>query len=460
MLNNKILIVPRLNQKQYRFCKARKRYIAYGGARGGGKSFVVRWKAIMLCYRFPGIKVMITRRSYPELEANHIGQLKEILQGIATYNKQDKKFTFPNGSVILMRYAANEDDLLNYQGTEVDILFIDEATQITYEMFVKMTAFVRGVNDFPKRIYLTCNPGGKGHAWVKRLFIDRKYLPEENPDDYEFIKALVHDNKALLETDPHYLKTLEALPPKLRKAWLEGSWDIYEGQFFEEFINNEEGYKTRLHTHVISPFMIPDSWTIYRSFDYGYAKPFSCGWWAVDYDGRLYRIAELYGCNGTPNEGLKWTPSEIFQEIKKKEQTDPYLKGKTIIGVADPSIWDASRGISVADTAAQLGIYFSPGDNKRIAGWQQMHERMKFDENGYPMMYVFTCCKDFIRTIPLLIYDEHKPEDLDTEGEDHIADETRYMCMMRPIKPVEQTEHKPIGEDPLNQRSGKKYGYY
>lgn len=428
------------------------RHVAYGGARGGGKSFFVRAKAILLCSKHARIKVMIMRRTYPELKANHIGPLKAQLGNAAKYNEQEKTFTFPNGSTIILRYAKNEADMEHYQGLECDVLFIDEATQWTYEMYVKAKAFVRGVNNFPKRIYLTCNPGGRGHAWVKRLFIDRKFLPNENPDEYQFIRSTVYDNKALMESDPDYVKQLESLPDKLRKAWLEGSWDIYEGQFFEEFIDNPEGYDTHRYSHVINPFDIPKSWPIYRSFDWGYSKPFSCGWFTMDYDGVLYRVTEDYGCTGTPNEGVKKSPAEVFNEIAEYEQRR--FRGYDILGVADPACWNSSTGPSVAETAGEYGLYFTKGDNARIPGWMQIHNRLKFDSEGRAKMYVFKNCKHFIRTIPLLIYDEHKPEDLDTEMEDHIADDTRYMCMMRPIEPVIEVKKKPKTTDPLNLEGG------
>ena len=186
---------------------------------------------------------------------------------------------------------------------------------------------------------------------------------------------------------------------------------------------------------MIDPFEIPDGWKIYRSFDWGYNKPFSCGWWAVDYDGVVYRILELYGCNKTPNEGVKWTPPQVFAEIHRIETEHRWLAGKRITGIADPAIWDAETGESIAEVAAKHQVFFTPGDNKRIPGWMQIHYRLAFDDNGFPMMYVFSNCKAFIRTIPLLQYDEHKPEDMDTDGEDHVADEVRYFCMSRPIKP-------------------------
>lgn len=252
-----------------------------------------------------------------------------------------------------------------------------------------------------------------------------------------------------MQSDPEYVRKLEALPPKLRKAWLDGDWDIYEGQFFEEFADRPEHYIDRQWTHVIEPFEIPDGWRIYRSFDWGYAKPFSCAWWAVDYDGVVYRILELYGCTDTPNEGVKWTPERVFAEIHRIETEHRWLRGKTIQGVADPAIWDAETGESIADVATRYRVYFDKGDHARLPGWMQVHYRLYFDDNGYPMMYVFKNCKAFIRTMPLLQYDEHRVEDLDTDGEDHVADEVRYFLMTRPIKPRKAPLPEAKQADPL-----------
>ena len=401
---------------------------------------------------------MIIRKTYPELQENHILPLCELLKcyvpdksaRIASYNDSKKNITFPNGSRILFRFCDAEKDAERFQGTEVDILFIDEATHQSEEKMKKLTACVRGVNDFPKRIYFTANPGNEGHAWVKRLFIDRKYQKNENPDDYMFIQSLVTDNKALMESNPDYIRQLEALPPKLRKAWLEGNWDIFEGQFFEDFRDDIDNYTSRQWTHVIEPFDIPESWKIYRSFDWGYNKPFSCMWFAVNHDGVVYHILELYGCTETPNEGVKWTPPQVFAEIHRIETEHRWLKGKKIQGIADPAIWDAETGESIAETAAKHQVFFTPGDHKRIPGWLQCHYYLAFDENGFPMFYVFSNCKNFIRTIPLLQYDEHKPEDIDTDGEDHIADAWRYFLMSRPIKPRIPAKADEYATNPLN----------
>ena len=449
--------IPGDTQKQ--FLEDTHRFIAFGGARGGGKSWAVRVKAVLLALKYPGIKIMIVRKTYPELRANHITPLKELVGKTAVFKETAKEFLFKNGSVIKLGYCRNIKDLDRYQGTEVDVLFLDEATQLTEEQYDRFKACVRGVNGFPKRVYLTCNPGGVGHAFVKRLFIDRAYKTGENPDDYVFYKSLVTDNAALMENDPDYIKRLEALPPKLRKAWLDGDWDIFDGQFFEEFRDDPSHYIDRRFTHVIEPFEIPDGWNIVRSFDFGFAKPFSCDWWAIDYDGRAYLILQLYGCTQTPNEGLKWYPDRIFEEIHRIETTHRWLKGKRITGVADPSIWDVSRGEAIIDSADRHFVYFSRGDNKRIPGWMQVHYRLAFDEEGYPMAYFFNTCAAAIRTLPLLRFSDVNPEDLDTSQEDHFADSFRYFCMSRPITPQQCAEKTPIGDDPL-ELNAKKYGQF
>ena len=456
------------SEKQVAFLKASSKHIGFGGARGGGKSWAVRTKAKLLALRYGGIRILIVRRTYPELINNHIKILRLELLGIANYNDKDKVLTFNNGSTINFTYCARDSDLDRLQGVEYDVIFLDEATQLSEYQMKTITACLRGVNDFPKRVYYTCNPGGQGHHYIKRIFLDKKYEEGEDPQDYTFIQSLVTDNHVLMASQPDYIKQLEALPPRLREAWLYGRWDIFEGQFFEDFredpdpqmchdagITVDQARQQGRWTHVIEPLDMNSgdrrSWTIYRSYDFGYAKPFSCAWWAVDHDGTIYRILELYGCTQTPNEGLKWTPDKQFAEIARIEREHPWLKGRQILGVADPAIWDVSRGESIADTAIRYGVYFTPGDHERLAGWMQCHYRLQFDENGYARCYIFNNCKGFIRTIPQLQYDEHRPEDLDTDGEDHIADEWRYLCMARPIAPLREVEQRTILNDPLNQ---------
>ena len=463
------LLISPPSEKQALFLKAKAKHIGFGGARGGGKSWGVQSKASLLCVNYAGIKCLIVRETYQELLNNHINTLISKLHGIAKYNKTEKTFTFYNGSTIKMGYCASDSDLNQYQGAEYDIIFLEEATNLREEWIEKIKACLRGANNLPKRIYYTFNPGGVSHSYFKRLFIDRQFKENEDPNDYVFIQSLVTDNKALMETMPDYIKQLEALPPKLRDAWLYGRWDIFSGQFFEDFrmtpdpqlcyeagITTEQALEQRRFTHVIKPFDLNKGeargWNIMRSYDFGYNKPFSLAYWAVDYDGVIYRILEIYGSTSTPDEGVKWTPDEQFKKIAEFEQSHPWLKGRKIIdSVADPAIWDASRGEAIADTAAKYGIYFTPADNHRIQGWMQVHYRLQFDENGYPRMYFFDNCKAIIRTMPLMMYSEKNPEDLDTTLEDHAVDETRYFCMSRPISPIIKQERKPVIFDPLDQ---------
>lgn len=409
------------NPKQVAFFKASAKHIGYGGARGGGKSWAGRRKAVMLCMNYDGLNGLLLRRTMPELRSNHIIPLRSELYGYARYNQDERAFLFPNGSRLSLGYCDNDGDLLQYQGQEFDFIIFEEATQFPEDWITFICTSLRTTRkDFKPRVYYTMNPGGVGHEYIKRIFIDRNFKDGENPDDYVFIQANVYDNKVLMDANPEYIDILKALPEHKRRAHLDGDWDVYDGQVFEEFRNDRGHYEDRAFTHVIPPFEPPKEWTLYRSFDFGYSKPFSCGWWAVDYDGRLYRILELYGCVANePDTGVKWTPDEIFTEIARTEREHPWLSGRRIQGIADPAIWDKSHGVSIAETAEKHGVYFDPGDNKRIPGWMQVHYRLQFDQNGVPMMYVFSNCKAFIRTIPLLMYDDHKPEDINTRQEDH-----------------------------------------
>ena len=462
------LTLPAPQPKQKLFMQDHHRVVIFGGARGGGKSFAIDEKSTLACGNFPKFTSTIVRREWQELKDNHIKPLCDMLKvgtkdAVAVYRSADKELVFPNRSVIRFRQCNNETALGKIQGQQCDFLFIDEATNFPEDWLKKMFAIVRGTNGYPKRIYMTCNPSGIGMGYIKRL-IERRFVEGETPEDYSFIQSLLTDNEILMEKDPEYQKFLDALPPKLRQAWRFGDWNSLEGMFFEDLrlapdlqkcveagITTEEALEQRRWTHVIKPFDIPAGWNVYRSYDFGYGKPFSLGWWAVDFDGTIYRILELYGCTKTPNEGVMWTPAEQFTRIAEIEREHPYLRGRKIYGVADPSIWDGSRGIPIVEEAEKRGIYFEKGRNERIAGWMQVHERLKFDDNGFAKMYFFNNCEAIIRTMPLMMYDEHKPEDLDTDLEDHACDDVRYFCMSRPLKanPLIETYTPMI--DPLDQ---------
>lgn len=424
------------NPRQREFFLSDARHTAYGGARGGGKSYAMRRKLVLLAMRYPHLRLLLLRRTLQELRENHLLPLQSELSGFAEYKREEKTFVFPNSSRLTLGYCDSDSDVLQYQGAEYDVIGFEEATHFKEDWIVFISTSLRTTKQgFRPRIYYTCNPGGVGHAYIKRLFIDRRFREGENPEDYRFIPARVYDNRVLMEADPDYVKRLEALPEHKRRAHLEGDWNVYEGQVFEELRCDPAHFTDRRFTHVINPFMPPVGWRLYRSFDFGYAKPFSVGWWAKDGDGRLYRILELYGCvPREANVGVRWTPEEIFREIRRVESEHPFLRGRRIEGVADPAIWDASRGESVAETGERMGVYFEKGDHRRIAGWMQIHNRLAFDGNGIPMLYVFSTCREFLRTMPALQYSRIHPEDLDSEMEDHIADETRYLCMMVPMR--------------------------
>lgn len=441
---------------------------------------MVRTKAILLAFNYPGIIILIIRRTYPELKKNHIDPLMQTLNGVpgVRYNATEHVLKFPNGSQIICGYCKCDSDVLQYQGNEYQIIFLDEATQLREEWITKIVASCRGVDNYPHRIYYTCNPGGVGHGYIKRIFIDRDFKEGEDPDEYVFIQSLVTDNKVLMENDPGYVKFLLSLDPKLRKAWLEGDWEAFAGSYFESFrktpdlmqcqehgISQEDALEEHKWTHVIKPFKTPEHWTTYVSYDWGFGRPHSFGFWKVsdgsigDIPGTMYRVHEWYGCTGTPNEGVHMTNEEQFKYAREVIDTHPLLKGKKLYGVADPSIWDGSHdanGISAADVAEKYHIYFDKGNNERIAGWMQVRERMKFDNEGRAMLYFFDTCKDAIRTMPLMMFDEHRVEDLDTTLEDHACDDIRYMCMTRPIQPRMIEEKKKPISDPLNMFTNNK----
>ena len=405
------------NPKQHEFLSAPERYVAYGGARGGGKSWAARIKAALLALGFDGITILILRRSYPELTQNHIGPLRDMLEPHgAMYSDKDKTLHIGK-SRIIFGYLDSDSSLRRYQGNEYDDVIIDEATQIPWEWFDKLKPCVRGANNFPKHIFLTCNPGDIGHAWVKRLFIDRDFLPNENPDDYRFIKATVYDNSTLLEKDPEYVKNLESLSPGLREAWLLGSWDVFAGQYFTEWDPS---------VHVVQPFAIPQSWRRYFTMDYG-LDMLAAYVIALDPQGRAYVVRELY------ESGL--IISEAAAAVKS------LCAGEDIFQYfAPPDLWNRNRdtGRSVAEIFLENDIPLTRTDNERINGWMDMHEylRATVDEQGQRNagLRVFSSCRNLIRCIPLLQYDEKKPNDVAGEPHEltHAPDAIRYFCAGRP----------------------------
>lgn len=444
----------------------------YGGAAGGGKSDALLIEALRQVH-IPHYRALILRKTVPQLREliDRSYALYKPAFPKARYNSTSHEWKFPSGAKIIFGSMQHTQDRTNYQGLRFDLICFDELTHFTWDEYSYMFSRNRPSGS-GTRVYMrsATNPGSIGHGWVKDRFItpappmtriiqNTKYMDDDGKwhqmrRSRIFVPASVFDNKKLLADAPDYIANLALLPEAEKQALLYGSWDSFSGQVFREWKNDPAHYEDRHWTHVIEPFDIPEWWTIYRGFDFGYAKPFAVGWFAIDDRGCMYHIKEYYGSTGTPNEGAKMHPAQIAAQIRQIEQDDPMLRGREIIGIADPSIWDESRGESVAEmmAASPNFVTWSPGDNTRIAGKMQMHYRFAFDEKGRPLFQVFNTCKNFIRTIPSLVYDEKKVEDINTEQEDHIYDMTRYVMMERPIVPrkahaPQQKKYDPLASD-------------
>lgn len=436
----------RPNPKQELFFKSTARYTAYGGSLGGGKSWAMRRKLVLLCLRYSGIKCLLLRRTFDELEGNHIRPLRAELEGIAKYNTDKHIFTFPNGSILQLGFCATEGDVYRYQGQEYEVIGFEEATQFTeYQMEFIETRNRTIRNDFSPRCYYTCNPGGVGHDRIKRLFIDRNYREGENPEDYVFIKATVYDNYAIMENDPSYVSRLEKLPENLRKAFLNGDWDVVEGQYFREFSREK---------HVVDPFPIPLAWKKFRSIDIGFNDPTCVLWYAVSPDRRIYVYREIYQ-----------VPPSAVDLARLIKQYD----GKDIISytVGSVDMWnkhglkDAMGGECVAETLGKLKVPVIKADNNRMNGWARIRESLLDAPDGKPYLQIFSNCPNLIRTLPALYYDKNDHEDVSDKCEDHAAESLRYGLMSRPaptrIKQSAETaayQYNPLSPPPKRKESG------
>jgi hypothetical protein len=422
--------------------------IFYGGARGGGKtmSVLLKWASHASEYGDKA-KGLIVRRERTHL-IDMISEARALYVPLgAQWKDQAKEFIMPNGAVLRFAYLESDKDADAYQGHNYSFVGIEELTQFADPAPInKLKATLRSKHAIPLHFVATGNPGGVGHHWVKARYIDPapngyKILEEEftNPWTEEktvkkrvYIPSKIKDNKYL---GNDYIATLQQTgSPQLVRAWLEGDWSVIEGAYFSEFSHIK---------HVIRPFEIPDWWTRYRAFDWGSYRPFCNLWFAVS-DGTIdhYKPGDLivyrewYGYNGKPNEGLKMDADDVAKGILEKEDEN------ITFSVADPAIFKRDGGPSIAERFSLKGVHFMGADNTRIPGWTEVRRRLK-GEDEKPSLYIFETCINLIRTLPVLQHDEHKPEDVDTDGEDHAGDTLRYGVMARAT-----TSKQP--SDPLN----------
>lgn len=421
--------------------------VFFGGARGGGKTDAMlgEWVSHADQYGEHAIGLMVRRQRTELVET--IERSKALYGPLGwEFKEQEKMWRSPQGARLRFAYLERDSDAEAYQGHSYTRVYIEEVGNFPSPTpILKLMATLRSGAGVPCGMRLTGNPGGPGHQWVKARYIDPAPAGYEVITDAVsglqrvFIPSKINDNKYLGED---YIQRLKASGSEnLVRAWLEGDWSVIDGAFFDGF---------SYERHVIRPFTIPDDWLRFRSMDWGFAAPFSVGWWAVCPDqygriprGALVRYREWYGAS-SPNTGLRLTAEEVADGIVSRETNE-----KIAYGVLDPAAFAQDGGPSIAERMMKRGAVFRRADNTRVgtrgamSGWDQVRARLKGDMDGQPMLFVFETCKDFIRTVPALQHDPDRPEDLDTDGEDHCADEVRYGCASRPWVPKQAAPPKP-----------------
>lgn len=476
-----------LHPKQWEAFHTPATEVLYGGAAGGGKSYLMRVAAISWCLLIPGLQVYIFRRTYGELEKNHIvgptGFVALLQEAVnrrkCRLNLTKNQISFSNGSKIHLCHCQYEKDMFSFQGAEIHVLIIDEATHFTDEMYTYLRGRVRLVglktkippewkDKFPK-VLLGSNPGGIGHNYFKRAFVTARppmeieqMSEEEGGMLRQYIPALITDNQTLLREDPLYISRLKGLGNKaLVQAMLDGNWNIVAGGAFDDVWEAED--------HILKPFSIPPAWYVDRGFDWGSARPFSVLWFA-EADGTevpdgFYKgwcppretiivIGEWYGCSGIPNKGLRMSAKEIALGVKEKEDyfttnilQPTVINGRRTMktihdGPADNQIFSESNENCIADDMGAEGIYWDKSNKSagtRVSGLEIIRARLKNGIQAYvesPALYIFNTCPQLIDHLPVLPRDKKKPEDVDSEAEDHDYDVLRYRCLGTEQRPL------------------------
>lgn len=402
----------------------------FGGARGGGKSYALRNIFLIRALETPGSNSAIFRKTYPELENNHIRPMfQQHPQLRQYYNESKKLLTLPNGSIIQFSYCEGEKDVARQQGQEIHNLGIDEAGQWEEGVFRTLLGSNRSSNpNIKPRCALTANPGGVGHGWLKRIFIDRRFNDRERPQDYNFIQSLIADNQALVDNDPDYVHRLNTETSEaLRKAYIYGDWDALAGQFFQEITREK---------HIVKPFTIPPHWNRFGAYDFGFNHPAAFGWFANDEDGNTYLYRILLKS--------RTRVDQFAAELLKHPDTEnlyPIVAGHDCWTTKNV-LRDEPAPPTVADEFARHGIQLKKATIDRVQGAAHLRSYLAWQGKPLekPRFYIFENCLDAFECLSRMVHDPDKPEDVlkvdATEGDeksgDDLYDMIRYGLMSRP----------------------------